>query len=349
MRLGRAGKRIARRRSRAAGWSGAVETILIAAGLTAIGVAALGRAAMAVPPAVDPDGSVKLFVNVMGSGLADKLSSSDTSGPAAPANNDPTRQVDLGGVPLTVVAKDSTSQGVVAGANGQYVIVLSDRLSLVNSGSFSRTQYLSGTTLGATAADGGPELLYKSDGLTMGVRPDLGLALDNMALDQVTYGVNSHVSKDLFAGLNATAATGYALQNAPTGDSRITSGSAGLSYLFPADVKMDVNYLFQHTDATGAATGGEKQGPAISATVPVGADVNLGARYCYTRTNDDTSIDHTGGEAHTVGVTADWDIGAAINADVKLRASYDFTRDTAASAGQKPTQQAGTVGMAMKF
>ncbi|MET1027090.1 MAG: hypothetical protein ABWY00_07975 [Dongiaceae bacterium] len=337
-------KRTGRWRVHAIGLSVAIETAVLAAGLTAF-----GGAARAEPAAGDSEGTVKLFVNVMGNGLADKLSPPDSSSLITPAANEPTKQVELGSVPLTVAAQDSSDQGVVAGANGQYVIVLSDRLSLVNSGSFSRTQYLSGTALAATAADGGPELLYKGDGLTMGLRPDLGLALDNTALDQVSYGVNSHVSKDLFAGLNATATTGYALQNAPTGDSRITSGSAGLSYLFPANVKMDVNYVFQHADATGTATGGDKQGPTISATVPVGADVNIGARYCYTRTDDDTQIDHIGGEAHTIGLTADWDIGAPIDADVKLRASYDFTRDTAISAGQRETQQAGTVGMAMKF
>ena len=51
----------------------------------------------------------------------------------------------------------------------------------------------------------------------------------------------------------------------------------------------------------------------------------------------------------TLGLTADWNVGADFNADMSLKANLNVSRETTAEAGAKPLQQAGSVNMQMKF
>jgi hypothetical protein len=281
----------------------------------------------------------------MGDKLGTQLQGQDAAG------GDPNKQIDLGGVPLVLGAKDSdaASRGVTAGANGQFSMPLSGDFSLISHGTFSKTQYLDTSLIGSTAMSGGSELHYQSGDLTIGLRPDLGFAFNGITLDQLNYSINSNVSTNLPGGLVATITTAYGRQTSDGSDSLTTSGNTTLSYVFPGSVKVDINYVFQHS--TGADNGGDLQGPTLSATIPFGADIDFAARYCFTQAAGnglaDLRINQDG--TQTLGLTADWDIGAQIDADVKLKASYDYTRDSATTAGQTQIQHAGTVGMAMKF
>ncbi|MDY0882556.1 hypothetical protein ACFPL7_06320 [Dongia soli] len=307
-------------------------------------VSAASSAALAdaTPDNADP---IKLFVDVMG----DKLDTTLQQHEATPS--DPNKQIDLGGVPLVLGAKDAdtASRGISAGANGRYSVPLSGNFSLINRGSFSKTSYLETSLIGSMAMSGGSELHYHSGDLTIGLRPDLGFAFNGMTLDQLNYSINSNVSTNLPGGLVATITTAYGRQTIDGSDSLTTSGNTTLSYVFPGSVKVDINYVFQHS--TAADNGGDLQGPTLSATVPFGSDIDFAARYCFTQVagNGLADLQMNQDGTQTVGLAADWNIGAQIDADIKLKASYDYIRDGATTAGQTQIQHAGTVGMAMKF
>jgi hypothetical protein len=326
----------------ASGVAGFIAASFIVASV--IGVSAAGNAALAdaTPDKADP---VKLFVDVMGDNLGTKLQGPDAS------SGDPNKQIDLGGVPLVLGAKDSdaTSRGITAGANGRYSVPLSGAFSLISRGSFSRTNYLDTSLIGSTAMNGGSELHYQSGDLTIGLRPDVGFAFNGMTLDQLNYSINSNVSTTLPGGLVATITTAYGRETIDGSDSLTTSGNTTLSYVFPGSVKVDINYVFQHS--TGADNGADLQGPTLSATIPFGSDIDFAARYCFTQAAGnglaDLRMNQDG--TQTLGLIADWDIGAQIDADIKVKASYDYIRDSASTAGQTQIQHAGTVGMAMKF
>ncbi len=321
-------------------------------------VLAAGTAGAVPPPAGGDSGSsLKLSVDVAGSGMGNMLSQSPTDTGIAidPAGNikeapkDSSKQINLGGIPLTVATKDADGRGMTAGANGQYIIPLLDNLSLVNRGSFQQVQSLDRSGLGATTANGGPELLYKNGGTLIGLQPDLGVQMDNATLNQLSYGLNSRVSRDLIGGLNASASTSYALQSTADGNNRVANGTAGLTYTFPSDVKMGLAYIFQRSLAESDGSVSGKQGPSISATVPIGSTLNLGATYAYTRNDSVADLERMTDSAQTMGLSAGWDVGAPIGADVKVKANYDYTRDTSATSGSRQGQHAATVGMDMKF
>jgi opacity protein-like surface antigen len=112
---------------------------------------------------------------------------------------------------------------------------------------------------------------------------------------------------------------------------------------------MGLSYLIQKALDDGDSSATDKQGPAISATVPIGTDLSIGATYAYTRSDSIADLERQKNSGQTVGLTAGWDVGAAVNADVKVKAKYDYSRDTSTTGGDKQSQHAATVGMDMKF
>lgn len=337
-----------------------------AAGLVA------GALLLAVAPTLSradpPQTGAQLYLNVSGNKLDDKLDSAtsgDTSlgqgglgqlgmpGDTASANH--SKQVDLGSVPFTVTAADSTDGwGAVAGGTGQYVVPISDSFSLVNHGGFSSSQTVAGALLGGnTSINAGPGLAYHEGSFAMALQPDIGANLQSDTLQQINYGLSTTVSKDLMSGLTASTTTGYTLQDAATGNSELANGNAALNYTLPNKVKLGFGYQIQQTLSSSDSMLGGQQGPTLSAEIPVTDDINVGTNYSYLSSSTDrpgfdlAAKDRDG--AQSFGVSAAWDIGAQINANVKLNASVNVTRQTQAGSDAAQLQKAGSVGMKMDF
>lgn len=300
----------------------------------------------------------QLYLDVKGSNLGDKIGSAVTQDPTigstASANSDSSKKIDLGQVPLTLSAKDSDAGfGVTAGGSGQYVVPLSDSFSLVNHGGFSKSQAVAGSLFGDTSVDVGPGLAFRQDDFAWLLQPDMGVSLQSAALQQVDYGVSSTLSKDLLTGLTATTTTGYTFQDATDGPSRLANNSAGLSYTLPNKVKLGLGYQLQQKLSTSDQLLADKHGPSLSAEVPVTDSVNLGTSYTYSSSAADFDTADATARGRdidqTLGVSAAWDIGADINADVKLKANLDLTRQTQTGTDTQQVQKSGTVGMQMKF
>jgi hypothetical protein len=305
-----------------------------------------------------PQTGAQLYLNVAGNKLDDKLNAAVADDSATPqqdtSSTSPSKKLDLGEVPFTVSAANSTDGwGAVAGGTGQYVVPLSDSFSLVNHGAFTKEQSLSGGLFGDTSVDAGPGLAYHEGNLALSLQPDLGVSLQSDALQQVNYGLSTTVSKDLISGLTATATTGYTLQDTATGDSGLANSSTALSYVLPDKVKLGLGYQIQQTVSSSDALLGGQQGPSLSAEIPVTDNFNLGTNYTYLASSTDhpgfdlTSKDRDG--AQTFGLSAAWDVGAAINANVKLNANVNVTRQTEAGTDGAQLQKAGSVGMKMDF
>ncbi|HVJ43613.1 MAG TPA: hypothetical protein VM639_19080 [Dongiaceae bacterium] len=310
-------------------------------------------AAVADPAAT----GAQLYLNVSGDGLNDKLSSSSADGGALGADDtasaSSSKKIDLGSVPFTVSTADSTGGwGAVLGGTGQYVVPLSDGFSLVNHGAFTKSQTSSGF-LGATSADAGPGLEYREGNLALALQPDVGVTLQSEALQQLDYGLSSSLSKDLMAGLTATTTTGYTIQGGADGDSRLAHASTALSYALPDKIKLGLGYQLEQTLSSGNQLLSGQQGPSLTAEIPVTDSVKLGTSYSYNSTaTDSDSLDLTAKHrdtSQTLGLSADWDVGAQINADVKLSAKVDVSRATEYGSNSAELQQAGSVGMQMKF
>lgn len=326
--------------------------LLMAAAVCAL-IPGIGRA--------DQTTGAQLYLNLSGSGLNDKLAGAAADDPLAASDSasananagNANKKIQLGTIPLTVTTADSVKPwDAVFGGSGQYVVPLSDGFSLVNHGAFSKSQSADGL-FGDTSADAGPGLAYKQGSFAMSLQPDIGVAMQSDALHQVDYGVSSSVSQDLSTGLTATTTTGYTLQNAADGDSRLAQASTGLSYALPNKVKLGVDYKLSQTLGSSNQLLSGQQGPSVSAEVPVTDNFKLGTNYSYSSTNDDgDSLDLTAKRrdtAQTFGLTANWDVGAPINADVKLNAKIDVSRQTQDGSNSAQLQQAGSVGMQMKF
>ena len=323
-------------------------------------VALLATVAFALLPAVafadQASTGAALYLNLSGAGLNDKLTGSSADDPLA-ANDaaaTPTnKKIDLGDVPFTVSTADSDrGWDAVLGGTGQYVVPLTDGFSLVNHGAFSKSQSDSGL-LGDASADAGPGLAYRQGSFAISLSPDIGVTLQDQALHQVDYGVSSSVSKDLTSGLTATTTTGYTLQNTTDGDSRRAQASTSLNYTLPDKIKLGLGYQLNQTLSGGNQPLSGQQGPSLSAEVPVSDSFKLGTNYSYSSTADDSdSLDLLAKRrdtTQTLGVSANWDVGAQINADVKLNAKIDVSRQTDSGANSAQLQQAGSVGMQMKF
>ncbi|HVJ35314.1 MAG TPA: hypothetical protein VND94_19550 [Terriglobia bacterium] len=307
-------------------------------------------AAIADPPAT----GAQLYLNVSGTGLNDKLASSsadpDAFGASDTASASSSKKIDLGSVPFTVSTADSSGGwGAVLGGTGQYVVPLSDGFSLINHGAFTKSQSSAGI-LGDMSADAGPGLEYREGNLALGLQPDVGVTLQSQALQQIDYGLSSSLSKDLMAGLTATTTTGYTIQNGADGNSRLAHASTGLSYALPDKIKLGLGYQLEQTVGSGDQA---QQGPSLTAEIPVTDSVNLGTSYSYSSTaTDSDSLDLLARHrdtSQTLGLSANWDVGAQINADVKLSAKVDVSRQTEYGSNSAQLQQAGSVGMQMKF
>lgn len=310
-------------------------------------------AAVADPPAT----GAQLYLNVSGAGLNDKLASSsaepDAFGAGDTASASSSKKIDLGSVPFTVSTADSSGGwGAVLGGTGQYVVPLSDGFSLVNHGAFAKSQSSTGI-LGDTSADVGPGLEYREGNLALALQPDVGVTLQSQALQQIDYGLSSSLSKDLTAGLTATTTTGYTIQSGADGNSRLAHASTGLNYSLPDKVKLGLGYQLEQTLGGGNQLASGQQGPSVTAEIPVTDDVKLGTSYSYSSTaTDSDSLDLIARHrdtSQTLGLSADWDVGAQINADVKLSAKVDVSRETEYGSNSAQLQQAGSVGMQMKF
>jgi hypothetical protein len=118
-------------------------------------------------------------------------------------------------------------------------------------------------------------------------------------------------------------------------------------------VKLGFGYQIQQTLSSSDAMLGGQQGPTLSAEIPVTDDINVGTNYSYLSSSTDrpgfdlAAKDRDG--AQSFGVSAAWDIGAQINANVKLNASVNVTRQTQAGSDAAQLQKAGSVGMKMDF
>jgi hypothetical protein len=309
-----------------------------------------------------PQTGAQLSLSVSGNKLDDKLDSATSSdslfgqiaGQGDGSDSDHSKQLDLGSVPFTVSAANSTDGwGAVASGTGQYVVPLSDSFSLINHGGFSKAQSLSGGLFGNTSVDAGPGLAYREGNLALALQPDIGVNVQSDALQQINYGLSTTVSKDLTSGLTATTTTGYTLQDATAGESRLANGSAALSYLLPDKVKLGLGYQMQQTLSSSDSSLSGQQGPMLSAEIPVTNSFNLGTNYAYVSSSTDTpgldvaAKDHD--TSQTFGLSAAWDIGAEINANVKLNANVNVTRQTQAGTDGAQLQKAGSVGMKMDF
>lgn len=300
----------------------------------------------------------QLYLDVKGSNLGDKIGSAVAQDPTAAststASSDPSKKIDLGLVPLTLSAKDSDSGfGVTAGGNGQYVVPLSDSFSLISHGGFAKSQGVGGSLFGDTTVDAGPGLAFRQDDFAWLLQPDIGVTMQSAALQQIDYGVGTTLSKDLLSGLTATTTTGYKLQDAADGPSRLANGSAGLSYTLPNKIKLGLGYQVEQKLSTSDQLLADKQGPSLSAEIPVTDSLNLGTSYSYNTSAADAAAVDLGTKGRdveqTLGISAAWDIGADINADVKLKANLDLTRQSQSSTDTQQVQKSGTVGMQMKF
>ena len=297
-----------------------------------------------------------LYLNLSGAGLNDKLTGSSANDPLAASGSAPTptnKKIDLGDVPFTVSTGDSDrGWDAVLGGSGQYVVPLSDGFSVVNHGAFSKSQSDAGL-LGDASADAGPGLAYRQGNFAISLSPDVGVTLQNDALHQVDYGVSSSVSKDLMSGLTATTTTGYTLQNTTDGDSRQAQASTSLNYTLPDKIKLGLGYQMNQTLNSGNQPLSGQQGPSLSAEIPVSDSLKLGTNYSFNSTAaEDDSLDLLAKHrdtTQTFGVSAAWDVGAQINADVKLNAKVDVSRQTDYGSNSAQLQQAGSVGMQMKF
>jgi hypothetical protein len=296
-----------------------------------------------------------LYLNLSGAGLNDKLTGSAASDPltvdeaaATPTN----KKIDLGDIPFTVSTADADhGWGAVLGGSGQYVVPLSDGFSLVNHGAFSKSQSDAGL-FGDASADAGPGLAYRQGSFAISLSPDVGVTMQDQALHQFDYGLSSSVSKDLMSGLTATTTTGYTLQNATDGNSRQAEANTSLSYTLPDKIKLGLGYQMSQTMTGDSQPLSGQQGPSLSAEIPVSDSFKLGTNYSYSSTAaDDDSLDllaRRRDTTQTFGVSANWDVGAQINADVKLNAKVDVSRQTDYGSSAQ-LQQAGSVGMQMKF
>ncbi len=300
----------------------------------------------------------QLYLNLQGTDLGDKLGAASAQAPnldpAGTAATDSSRKINLGDVPMTLSAKDSgAGWGMAAGGTGQYVVPLSDSFSLVNHGGFSKSQDLAGSLFGNTSVNAGPGLAFHQDDLALALQPDLGMSLQSAAVQQVDYGVNSSISKHLFGGLTATTTTGYTWQEASDGPSRLANEKAGLAYTLPNKVQLGLGYQVEQTLTSGNQLLADKQGPSLSAAIPVTDSLNLGTSYTYTSNATDLAgANLTGGNRtieQTLGVSADWNLGADINSDIKLKAKLDLSRQTPDGSGTQQVEKAGSVGMQMKF
>src|SRR5262249_25448511 len=136
----------------------------------------------------------QLYLNLSGNGLGDKFGAAATD--AAPATDSASsKKFDLGSVPLTISAADSTSGWDAAlGGKGLYVTPLSDSFSVFGHGGFTKSQSDTGGLFGSTSLDAGPGLQYQQGTLAMSLQPDVGVSLQSDAVQQVDYGINSAVS-----------------------------------------------------------------------------------------------------------------------------------------------------------
>jgi len=297
-----------------------------------------------------------LYLNLSGAGLNDKLTGGAAADPLAASDGTATptnKKIDLGDVPFTVSTADSDrGWDAVLGGSGQYVVPLSGGLSLVNHGAFTKTQSNSGV-FGDASANAGPGLAYRQGNFAISLSPNVGVTMQNQALSQIDYGVSSSVSKDLMSGLTATTTTGYTLQNTPGGDSRQAQASTSLNYTLPDKIKLGLGYQMNQTLSGGNQSLSGQQGPSVSAEIPISDSFKLGTNYSYNSTApDDDSLDllaRRRDTTQTFGLSANWDVGAQINADVKLNAKVDVSRQTEYGSSSAQLQQAGSVGMQMKF
>jgi hypothetical protein len=326
--------------------------VAIAAGLW-LGVAGAGQV-MADPVKT----GVQLYLDVKGAGLGDKVGAvttpDPTREPTAATSTDASRKVDLGSVPMTLSAKDSDAGwGVVAGGDGQYVVPLSDSFSLISHGGFTKSQDVAGSLFGDTSAHAGPGVAFQQDDLALSLQPDLGVTMQSETLQQVDYGLKSTLSKDLFTGLTATTSTGYTWQDASAGPSRLASEKAGLAYTLPNKVQLGLGYQVEQKLTPDHQLLADKQGPSVSAAVPVTDNLNLGTSYTYTSNATDLgAADATDGNRsveQTLGVSADWNLGADINSDIKVKAKLDLTRQAPDGTSSQQVEKSGSVGMQMNF
>lgn len=314
---------------------------------------------LVLPAKADPvKTGAQLYLDVKGAGLGEKIGAAaapdPTFDPATTTSTDASRKIDLGVVPMTLSAKDSNAGwGVAASGDGQYVVPLSDSFSLISHGGFTKSQDIAGSLFGDTSAHAGPGVAFQQDDLALSLQPDLGVTMQSDMLQQVDYGLSSTISKDIFSGLTATTSTGYTWQDANDGPSRLANEKAGLAYTLPNKVQLGLGYQVEQKLTSSHQLLADKQGPSVSAAIPVTDALNLGTSYTYT--SNATSIggvDLTGGNRsveQTLGVSADWNLGADINSDIKVKAKLDLTRQTPDGTSSQPMEKSGSVGMQMNF
>lgn len=266
----------------------------------------------------------------------------------------------VGGVPIDLTlspdAAPRASWGATANVGARYLQPLNDRYALLFQGSISETHYFSERDFDTDGLALATALIYRNQGFSANLQPNIRWARQDNDLQERTYGVTGRVSQVLADGWSTTASAGYFRREVPisqTKDAHGYLGSIGLGKQLSASAQLIGEYLAQREIAEIAMESRLLHGPSALLVLQLLDDVELVANYRY------SSITYDARQAlfprareddqHVFSLAALWDVSDWVGYDVGLRSQYSYTRNYSNLAVNDYDRHTMLVGVQTRF
>lgn len=244
----------------------------------------------------------------------------------------------VGGVPIDLTlspdAAPRASWGATANIGARYLQPLNDRYALLFQGSVSETEYFSEADFDTDGLALATALIYRNQGFSANLQPNIRWARQDNDLQEMTYGVTGRASQVLADGWSVTASSGYFRRQVPIAETKDANGylgSVGLGKQLGGGVQLMGEYLAQREVAEIAMESRLLHGPSALVIVQLLDDVEFVANYRYTSVTYDARQavfpKAREDDQHTIGLAALWDVSDWIGYDVGLRSQYSYTRN----------------------